>query len=258
MIMSETSALAAERLESIRRMLRERHVARVGDLSRELRVSPATVRRDLCQLEQRGQVQRVHGGAVSVDGQVDEPLFDDKTALAAAEKQRIAETARSFVKPGDSIFLDGGSTVLALARLLAGLPRLTVVTNSLRVAALLAGEGPDLILTGGELRRLSQTFVGPLTRPLVEQLRVDTAFMGTVGITAAEGLTTTDAREAFTKELVMAHARQVVLMADSSKLGRVSLVRFGTVDELDVLITDGSAQSDSLRELRKKTKVISA
>jgi DeoR/GlpR family transcriptional regulator of sugar metabolism len=221
-------------------------------------VSPATVRRDLCYLEQRGQVQRVHGGAVSVDGQVDEPLFDDKTALAAAEKQRIAETARSFVKPGDSIFLDGGSTVLALARLLGDQPRLTVLTNSLRVAALLAGEGPDLILTGGELRRLSQTFVGPLTRPLVEQLRVDTAFMGTVGITAAEGLTTTDAREAFTKELVMAHARQVVLMADSSKIGRVSLVRFGTVDELDVLITDRSAKSDSLRELRKKTKVISA
>lgn len=251
MSISETPGLAAERLENIRRILRDRGMARVDELSTELRVSAATVRRDLAELDERGNVRRVHGGAVSVEGRLEEPVFDDKAAIAAREKQNIAAAALRMVKPEDSLFLDGGSTVLALARMLGEMGQLTVVTNSLRVAGMFAGSGPRTILVGGELRQLSQTFVGPLTEPLLDRIRFDTAFMGTIGLSSEGGMTTTDPREAYTKELVMSRARKVVMLADSTKIGKVSFVRFGRFSDVDVLVTDRSASKKDVSMFRK-------
>jgi DeoR/GlpR family transcriptional regulator of sugar metabolism len=176
-------------------------------------------------------------------------LFDAKTGIALKEKQRIARAALALVKPGETIYLDGGSTVLELARLLHDHANLTVVTNSLRAAWELSGRGPRLILIGGELRRLSQTVVGPLTRLVLEGLHLDKAFMGTIGVATGEGMTTTDPSEAFTKELVMRQARQVILLADSSKAGKVAFARAGSLDEVDVLITDAKISRQFAREL---------
>ncbi|NQU09313.1 DeoR/GlpR transcriptional regulator [bacterium] len=230
--------LAPRRWDQLRSLVRQRGVVRLDDLCRALRVSPATVRRDLDQLARAGAVRRVHGGAVSVDSRLEEPLFDDKASRATIEKDRIANAALTFVAAGDTIYLDGGSTVLELARLLRDRTNITVVTNSLRAATELAGHGPRLIVIGGELRRLSQTMVGPLTRLTLHELHLDKAFMGTIGVSVAEGLTTTDPGEAYTKELVMNQARQVILLADSSKAGQVSFARAGALDRLQVLITD--------------------
>jgi len=255
----DAGGLAAARRRQIREILKESGVASVDQLRAQLGVSAATVRRDLEALETRGMVRRVHGGAVSVEGRPEEPLFDDKAEIAAREKQRIAEAALKLVKQGDSVFLDGGSTVLALARLLGEWRDLTVVTNSLRVAATLSGAGPGVIVAGGELRRLSQTFVGALTRPLLDRVRVDTAFMGTMGLSLAEGMTTTDPREALTKETAMECARQVVLLADSSKIGAASFVRVGSLDKIDVLVTDSGADpKDVARFSKKGIKVVVA
>lgn len=249
---NEQTGLAAERLESIRKLLKQRGVMRVNDLCKELNVSPATIRRDLADLNSHGLAKRVHGGVVSVEGLLDEPVFDDKAGFSAKEKQSIAETALKFIKPNSSIFLDGGSTVLALARLITDIPRLTVVTNSLRVAHVLSASGPRLIVTGGELRRLSQTFVGPTTAPGLEQVYIDIAFMGTIGITDREGLTTTDPAEAFTKKTVIQRARQVILLADHSKLGKVSFAKFGAIEDVDILVTDSRANRNFLGKLREK------
>jgi DeoR/GlpR family transcriptional regulator of sugar metabolism len=244
-------ALAPRRWDNLRTLIRDRGVIRIEDLCRELKVSPATVRRDLDQLEQSGAIRRVHGGAVSVEGRLDEPVFADKTSLAAREKRRIAEAALAFISPGDTIYLDGGSTVLELARLLRDRTNLTVVTNSLHAAHELSGRGPRLILIGGELRRLSQTMVGPLTRLVLHELHLDKAFMGTIGFTLKEGLTTTDPGEAFTKELVLGQARQVIALADSSKAGKISFARAGGWDKVQVLITDERLEKNFAKELVK-------
>lgn len=173
--------LAPQRLDHLRDLIRQSGVIRVEELCRQLGVSPATVRRDLDQLEKSGAIRRVHGGAVSVESRLDEPLFDNKTSIAAKEKHRIAQAALEFVAAGDTVYLDGGSTVLELARLLRERTNITVVTNSLRAASELSGRGPRLIVIGGELRRLSQTVVGPLSRHVLEGLHLDKAFMGTIG-----------------------------------------------------------------------------
>jgi len=259
MVIANHKQFAPERLDRLRSALRLNRMVRVEDLCRDLNASPATVRRDLAQLEERGEIQRVHGGAVSVDNKIEEPLFDAKTAIASKEKQHIARAALEFVKPGDTIYFDGGSTVLELARLVRDQTNLTVVTNSLRAALELAGRGPRLILVGGELRRLSQTFVGPLTENILREIHVDVAFMGSMGLSADAGLTTTDPNEAFTKKRVMAGARQVVLLADSSKEGKVAFAQAGHLDEVDVLITDGKLTKEFVRSLaEKKIKVVKA
>ncbi|TAN38629.1 MAG: DeoR/GlpR transcriptional regulator [Verrucomicrobia bacterium] len=244
-------ALAPERLAQLRELVRARRVVRLQEICRELAISTATARRDLEELEKRGELRRVHGGAVSVESRLEEPLFDDKTAVAAREKQHIAEAALELIKPGETVYLDGGSTVLALARLLRDRTNLTVVTNSLRAASELGGAGPRLILVGGELRRLSQTVVGPLTRAVLEELHVDRAFMGTMGF-GTEGLTTTDTGEAFTKELVMRRAREVVLLADSSKAGKILFARSGRLEQVNRLITDKRLAAEWAKELARR------
>ena len=249
--------LAPQRWDNLRNLIREHGVIRIEDICRALKVSAATARRDLDLLERNGAIRRVHGGAVSVEAALEEPVFADKTTLAVREKRRIAEAALDFVEPDDTIYLDGGSTVLELARLLRDRTNLTVVTNSLHAAHELSGRGPRLFVMGGELRRRSQTLVGPLTRLVLQQLNLDKAFMGTMGLTLKEGLTTTDPSEAFTKELVIGQARQVIVLADSSKVGKVSFASAGRWDQVHALITD--KRLDFAKELTEKgVKVIRA
>ncbi len=252
MITTTHKELVPERWDRLRSVVRQQRFVRVDELCRALEVSPATVRRDLEQLEERGEVQRVHGGAVSVETRLAEPMFDTKAALAADEKQRIARAAMAYVKPGDTIYLDGGSTLLEFTRLLVDQSNLTVVTNSLRAATELAGRGPRLILVGGELRRLSQTMVGPLTKNVLAQLHVDTAFMGTIGLSLGEGMTTTDPGEAYTKKLVLERAGRVILLADSSKVGKVSFTEAGALDTIDILVTDDKLDTKFARDLGKR------
>ncbi len=251
MIREACPTLAPQRREHIRLLVRESGIARVEDLRRELKVSVATIRRDLEVLEDEGKVRRVHGGAVSMENRLEESVFDDKTSQFSKQKRSIAEKAYNLIGPDDSVFLDGGSTTLCLARLLKDRNDLTVVTNSLRAAGELSDSGPRVILTGGELRKISQTMVGPLTSAVLNQVRVDKAFMGTMGFCLKNGLTTTDPNEAFVKSLIMEQASQVVLLADSSKAEKVSFARVSDWQKIDVLLSDHKLPSTFIKTLPK-------
>lgn len=251
--------LAAMRRERLATMVEARRSARLDELSTALGVSQATVRRDLNALAAAGRLRRVHGGAVAADQRLDEPHFDEKAAAAAGEKARIAARAVGLLAPTDTVYLDSGSTVLAAARLLHGWSRLTVVTNSLPVAAELVGRGPRLIVVGGEVRVTSRAIVGPLTRHLLESIRVDRALMGTFAFSLEDGLSTTDPAEAYTKELVLARAGEVILLADSSKAGTRSFVHAGRLDDVDVLVTDAGLDARTARALaRRGLRVLTA
>ena len=128
---------------------------------------------------------------------------------------------------------------------------LTVVTNSLQAAIELADSGPRVILTGGELRRISQTLVGPLTSPVLDQIRVDKAFVGTMGMCLRNGLTTTDPNEAYSNDIVTKQADKVILLADSSKADKVCFARFGDWSEVDLLISDKKLPQTFAKSLRK-------
>ena len=251
MIREACPTLAPQRREHIRLLVRESGIARVEDLRRELKVSVATIRRDLEVLEEEGKVRRVHGGAVSTETRLEEAVFDDKTNQFTMQKRDIAAEAYKLIGQEESLFLDGGSTTLSLARLLKDRKDLTVVTNSLRAAAELADSGPRVILTGGELRRISQTMVGPLTSAVLSQVRVDKAFMGTMGFCLKNGLTTTDPNEAYVKSLVAEQASQVVLLADSSKADKVSFARVSDWQNVDILLSDRKLPPSFIKTLPK-------
>lgn len=244
--------LAPQRRQRIRSIVESRRAARLEELSLALGVSQATVRRDLDELEAEGRVRRVHGGVVAVDERPGEPHFEVKAAEAAEEKERIAARAVALLKPDDTIYLDSGSTVLAVARLLGGWDRLTVVTNSLPAVVELAGRGPRLIVIGGEFRATSQALVGPLSQYLLENVHVDRAFIGSYAVSLEDGLTTTDPAEAFTKKLALERATQVVLLADSRKMGAHSFVHAGNLDAVDVLVTDTAIDQRIVRSLERR------
>ncbi len=251
--------LAARRRQRLGQLVDSRRAARLEELSAALGVSQATVRRDLDALAATGRLRRVHGGAVAIDERLDEPHFDAKAATAAGEKLRIAGRAVELIAPDDTVYLDSGSTVLALARLLHGWTRLTVVTNSLPAANELAGRGPRLIVIGGELRATSRALVGPLTRLLLETLHVDRALMGTFALSIDDGMTTTDPSEAYTKQLVMSRAREVILLADSHKMGTRTFASAGGIGEIDVLVTDTGLDERIARTLKRRgIRVITA
>jgi DeoR/GlpR family transcriptional regulator of sugar metabolism len=244
--------LAPQRRQRIRSIVEARRAVRLDDLSLTLGVSQATARRDLDELEAEGLVRRVHGGVVAVNVGAAEPHFEIKAAEATAEKDRIAARAVALLAPDETVYFDGGSTVLAVARHLHGWDRLTVVTNSVPVLVELAGRGPRLIVIGGEFRATSQTLVGPLSRYMLENIHVNRALIGSYAVSLEDGLTTTDPAEAFTKALALERATQVVLLADSRKLGTHSFVHSGDIDAVHVLVTDTGIDDRSVRSLERR------
>lgn len=243
--------LAPQRRQRILDIVSARRAARLEDLSQALGVSTATVRRDLDELAAQGALRRVHGGAVALE-RSSEPHFEIKAAEAAEEKERIAARAVSLLAPDETIYLDSGSTTLAVARLLRGWDGLTVLTNSLPIAVELGGQGPKLILIGGEYRPMSQAFVGPLSRHILANVHVSKALVGTYALSLADGLSTTDASEAFTKSLALERATEVIVLADSRKLGATSFARAGNLDQIDVLVTDEHIDDHVAHELQKR------
>lgn len=245
--------LLPEREQLILQLLGD-EVRTIAELSEQLQVSGATVRRDLLELEAQGKVTRVHGGAIRSTFPRAEPFFEEKAVLNTDAKSKIAENALKFIQNSETIFLDGGSTVLGLAKILSKKRdvTITVVTNSLMAAAELMESGHKLILIGGEFRPLSRTIVGVLTAHTVNCLHIDKAFLGTIGFSLEEGISTTDPNEAYTKELIMKRAAKVILMADSSKLGIPSFATSGTISDIDVIVTDPGIPSALVRELKKK------
>lgn len=232
-------------------------VRTITELSDAMNVSEATVRRDLLALEKRGKARRVHGGAEQIRFPRIEPLFNEKTALHATAKKQIAEHALEFIEDNDTIYLDGGSTVQRLAALLNTKRNLTVVTNSMTAAAELTESPHRLILIGGEFRALSQTLIGPMTAGILNQLNINKAFLGTIGFTVEQGISTTDPNEAFTKELVMKRSKQVFVLVDSSKIGNASCCVSGDISCINNLITDSGISETAARQLKKKSiKVI--
>jgi len=241
--------LARHRQSLILQAVRSDGSARVSDLTQRLGVSDMTIRRDLEVLARDGLVEKVHGGAVLPGTPAShEPGFEAKLVLERPEKTAIARAAASMVTPGTAIAVGSGTTTFALAQCLLDVPGLTIVTNSLRVANLYTGNrGPDgtsVLVTGG-MRATSDALVGPVADLTIRSLHFDTLFIGCTGIDAEVGLTTPNLAEAETNRSLIKVARRVVVLADHTKWGVVSLASFATLDEVNVLVTDSLLSADA-------------
>ena len=246
----------SERLSRIVEQLSANGSVGVGELAAELGVSAATVRRDLGMLEEQRLLARTHGGAVAHSVLFELPLRY-RSARRQEEKARIARAAAERVPDGIAIGMTGGTTTTEAARALSDRRRLTVVTNSLNIAAELAVRpNLKLVVTGGVARPESYELVGPLAEASLSALYLDLVLVGVDGIEVSAGLTTHHEVEAHTNRALIARARQVVVLADSSKIGQVAFARICDLSAVDEVITDSGADGDAVGALRDAGAVV--
>ena len=216
--------LAEERFTLILDLLARQRTATVQELCEALNASESTIRRDLNELDKLGKVNKVHGGATLPDSQfrADEPTMAAKEELAVAQKQSIALAAVELIQPEDFIFLDAGSTTLAVARCLSG-PALKAryVTNGVAHARLLAQKGCRVFLPGGLLRPETEAIIGAAALVALQQYNFTKVFLGANGVALEAGFTTPDPEEAAVKAAALRRARESWFLVDDSKFAKV-------------------------------------
>jgi DeoR family transcriptional regulator of aga operon len=248
--LSDAQVLIAEvRQARIADSIQELGFARVTELAERFGVSTVTVRNDLSILEGRGEVRRVRGGAVKPSVKLGERAFEVSLGELAREKADIGACAAGLVSSGETVMLDVGTTTTAVARALlqrTDLEDVTVVTNGLNVAMELERAAPriSVIVTGGTLRPLQHSLVNPMGTALLERLHGSVAFIGCNGIDPGAGVTNINLPEAEIKRAMLLACRRRVIVADGSKVGVVELAKVCDIGEVDMLITDRSADPE--------------
>jgi DeoR family fructose operon transcriptional repressor len=230
--------LPAERKREIVDTVAERDGCSVAELSEMLDVSKATIRRDLSDLEDEGRIERSHGGALPVRTVASEQSYSQRGVQNLAAKRAIAARASEEFHEQQVIFFDAGTTTMEVARRAPADVSFIAATNFPELALELANDERDVKLTGGTLRPQTKALVGPTGEAFMERKNFDQVFLGTNSIHPDAGLTTPNEDEARMKELMCANAQRVVVVADASKFGRTSFVRFADFETLDMLITD--------------------
>jgi len=243
--------LAAARHAAILAEVQRERIVRVADLAKMLGVSLMTVRRDIEALDASGVLEKIHGGAKLPGGaSTHEPGFELKVTQLKDEKMAIAQEAAAQVREGMAVGLSAGTTTWALAQLLCAGPRVTVVTNSVRIADVFhKGSSPStVILTGGQ-RTPSDALVGPLATSSLKQLHLDVLFLGVHGVDADAGFTTPNVLEAETDRAFVAAARRVVVLADHTKWGTLGISTIAGLEDADELISDDHLGGEARRIL---------
>jgi len=245
----ERGLLIEERRRRICELVRLEGRATVDALAARFGTSHVTIRADLAALESLGALTRTHGGALSPD----DPPLDVKHHQHHAEKLRIAEEAASLIRDGETIILDSGTTTEEIARRIRGLAveSINVITNALNIAALLI-DTPSvrLIVPGGILRRESNSLSGAMAESALGAMQADRLYLGADGVDPKVGVMTPHLAEAQLNAKMIAISRQVVVVADSSKLARRNVSLIARVNQIHMLITDRAAAPEAVQELR--------
>ncbi|MBC7169680.1 DeoR/GlpR transcriptional regulator [Candidatus Bipolaricaulota bacterium] len=255
MARKRSRALTEERRRMILEELRQRGVVRTAELARRHGVSPMTVRTDLAALEGKGDLLRVHGGAMLRERVAREPSYYEKAARNLDEKRRIGRRAASLIEDGMAVFIGNGTTTIEIVRALAERPPvgIKVFTNALTHATELAEiPGVEVYVIGGYLRGVSFAMVGSLARQALEGVYFDLAFLGANGVSLDHGITIPSLEEAETAAEIVGHARKVVAVVDHTKFGAAAHGRIARIDELDALITDREVAPGLARDLAQR------
>jgi len=246
---------AGDRQVQIARTIMERGKVTVADLAAEFGVTSTSIRRDLSVLEAAGSLRRIHGGAVVHSLDSSPRGYLDRFRLHLAEKEHIGRAAVGMIEAGDLLLFDTGTTTLQVVRnmpphLKSGAV-LSIVTNSVQIAEEVSGwKAPNLVLLGGLYLPDYMATVGPQALLQLHNLMADKVFFGADGFTLAEGATSADVLLAELNQKMTEHARKVILLLDSSKIGRSGFVPIVRVDQIHTLITDTRAPADVVQAVR--------
>lgn len=252
---SDSRLLAEQRRRKILDLLEQKGQITVRDLVERFDVSAVTARADLDALAATGSAVRSHGGAVrQMEASQDYPLRFKET-LHRSEKIKIGRAAAELVRPNEVIILDSGTTTAEVARHLKArkIQPVTIITNALNIASdLLDAQGISVMVVGGLMRPISCSFVGPQAENMLKEFHADRLFLAVDGFDLEIGASTPDVFEAQLNGVMMRVAKEVNVVADSSKLGRRSVSRIGPLEKVHRLITDSHAPAEFVEALRKK------
>lgn len=236
------------RSEKIMRLLLRAGSATIEQILAEVGSSAPSIRRELARLELRGLIRRTHGGAELVEPLLYEPFRYDSSFLKreerfADEKRRIGLAAADLVKEGDTVGLTAGTTTTAIGRAFRHRSNLRIVTNAINIGMELCNQpGLRTLLTGGTVPwAWSFSLTGQAALDFIENIYMDRVFLSVTGLDAQRGATTLESDEALVYRKMQEHSKQVVIVADSSKLGKVSPAFICPVNKMDLLITDNAA-----------------
>jgi DeoR family transcriptional regulator, fructose operon transcriptional repressor len=234
----EKTLFAEERIRKLVEYIYDKRRVTVPELCSVFSVSSATIRNDLRELDESGQITRTHGGAIKKSKTGHESLVENRVS-EKEEKKIIARIALECIEDGDTIILDTGTTTMALARILGKKQNITVITNDLNIAIFLELlEGIEVILLGGILRKGFHCTVDHGMESLISSISVDKAFMGANSFSLNKGASTPDFAQAGIKKQMISIASRVILLCDNTKLETNSLINFASTDDIDLLITD--------------------
>lgn len=243
---------AEERKRKIIQLLEENEKITVQELCEHFGVSSSTIRNDLREMDDAGLLERTHGGAILPSKTGFEPNSIQKEIKNHDEKRAIARRAADLVENGDTIIIDTGTTTLELARNLKDKKDLTVVVNDIEIARYLEDfEGINVIIIGGVLRKKFHCILGPMGEEMLSKLSVDKAFMATNSVSVQKGLSTPDMNQAEIKKRMIGIASQVILLCDSSKIGKNAFVQFASLSDVNKLVTDENISSYDVKELEE-------
>lgn len=234
--------LAEERKNKIIDLVNKKKIIKVADLSAALHITEATIRRDLDELEKRKKLQRIHGGAISLNYTSKSFSTDELSARCIHEKKIIAQKAYEFISENDALLLDSSTTVLELSRLIleGNKKRISIVTNSFTIVNMFEGKQDIRIIhTGGQVNYTMKYSIGTLTEATLRNLRVDKCFLGTNGIDEEFGYSVPTFEDAAVKMSMLKSSKQKFILADHSKFGDTFMGKFAPFcGEIDYLITD--------------------
>lgn len=237
-----------ERKRAVMQCLEQNGSANIIELAKDLHVSSMTIRRDLARFAKEGLVRMEYGGAVLNKGSLFEYNMSMKKEQNLHAKRAIAKEALKYVKDGDSIFLDAGTSIAELAKLLINRTNLNILTDSLLSANVLSGsEKLRLVMCPGVYRERSMAFMGQLTDSFVDHFTIDVLFLAVEGIDTENGLTVQDITDGETKHHLVSKAKKTICLADSSKFNKKYFYEICGINDVDILITD-DALDDRITE----------
>lgn len=244
-----------ERQSQIVEYVTEHGEIKIQEICEMFDISDMTARRDLNDLDRRGLLRRIHGGAVANLGRSYEPSFQTRSIKNQPLKAAIGKRAAEMIIDGDSLALDVGTTTLEVARHLDDKRNLTIVTNCLQIANLLVGTlsleiEARIIITGGIIRPRELSMIGSIPEKVYNNFHTDKAFIGIGGISLENGLTEYNIEDSEIKKVLLKNAREKIIVADSSKFGVTTFNTVGPLEAVDTIVTDADAPQDIVETLR--------
>lgn len=229
---------STDRKEYILDILDAKHSVRINELSKELKVTRETIRKDLYTLEDEGRIKKVHGGAVS-EAPSGETDYEKRKIEKWTEKEQIAKVAANYIEEGDSIYLDYGTTTLALAKEIVKLKNITVVTNTIPIInTLVKNQAIDIIIPGGILRNNESSLFGQFALNNICDIFINIGFFGCSGIDSKAAITSHHMGEVLISKQMIKQSQTSIVLADQSKFGNIALNRTANFEDIDIVVTD--------------------